>query len=243
MYIHILYVISVVEFPPHWQPQPMEQGKEKACHLFSVSLNTEECKYAMKEFEETMYGLQFSIISLERVQNVNEYTKHCAFLDVLKRRHGGEVLLKRLFHGTLTHSIQAIAHQGFNRIFAADANGKSEDLYSSILIYLFSCFYTAAIFGKGVYFASRANYSAQEKYAVPDEYGNQRMFICRVVVGKYTKGEKTMKVPPALDANKNKHLLFDTLVNDPINPTIYVVMSDSQAYPEYLVTFRSRRKN
>lgn len=89
-----------------------------------------------------------------------------------------------------------------------------------------------------MYFASRANYSAQKKYSVPDQYGNQRMFICQVVVGKYTKGEKTMKVAPPLDPIKNEHLLFDTLVNDPTNPTIYVVMSDSQAYPEYLVTFR-----
>ena len=93
-----------------------------------------------------------------------------------------------------------------------------------------------------MYFAARANYSAQEKYAVPDQCGNQKMFICHVVVGKYTKGEKSMKIAPPLDASKNKHLLFDTLVDNPANPTIYVVMSDSQAYPEYLVTFRSKRK-
>lgn len=93
-----------------------------------------------------------------------------------------------------------------------------------------------------MYFATRANYSAQQKYSVPDEHANQKMFICHVVVGKYTKGERTMKVAPPLDASKNEHLLFDTLVDDPANPTVYVVMSDSQAYPEYLVTFRSRRK-
>ena len=95
------------------------------------------------------------------------------------------------------------------------------------------------MFGKGVYFAGRANYSAQEKYAVPDEHGNQNMFICRVVVGKYTKGEKTMKVAPPLDPSRNKHMLYDTLVDNVTNPTIYVVMSDSQAYPEYVVTFRT----
>jgi hypothetical protein len=95
------------------------------------------------------------------------------------------------------------------------------------------------VFGKGVYFAGRSNYSAQEKYSVPDEHGNQKMFICRVVVGKYTKGEKTMKVAPPFDPSRNKHLLFDTLVDNVTNPTIYVVMSDSQAYPEYVVTFRT----
>ena len=102
-------------------------------------------------------------------------------------------------------------------------------------------FTAAAMFGKGVYFASRANYSAQAKYSVPDECGNQKMFICRVVVGKFTKGEKTMKVAPPLDASKNKHMLFDSLVDNVANPTIYVVMSDSQAYPEYVVTFKTSK--
>ena len=91
--------------------------------MFNVAINTEEFHSAVKEFKETMHDLNFSIISLERVQNINEYTKHCAFLDVLRRRHSEQVLLKRLFHGTSPHSVQSIAHQGFNRIFAADANG------------------------------------------------------------------------------------------------------------------------
>ena len=96
----------------------------------------------------------------------------------------------------------------------------------------------AAVFGKGVYFAARANYSAQRKYAVPDESGYQYMFICNVIVGMYTKGDKTMKIAPPLDPDRNKHLLFDTLVDNLTNPNIYVAMSDSQAYPEYLVTFK-----
>ena len=103
----------------------MEHGQEKQCHMVSVASHTEEYRSALKEFKETMYRMEFSILSLERIQNSNEYTKHCAFLDVLKRKYGGQVLIKRLFHGTSTSSVQAIAHQGFNRIFAADANGKS----------------------------------------------------------------------------------------------------------------------
>lgn len=71
-----------------------------------------------------MYGMEYTIISVERIQNFNEYTKHCSFLDSLKDKYSGQVLLKRLFHGTSASSVQAIAHQGFNRIFAADANGK-----------------------------------------------------------------------------------------------------------------------
>ena len=121
-------IIAVFDFinaalPLYWQPQPFQDGKEKACHLVPVSSSSEEYEIAVKEFSETMHGINFSIVSLERVQNFDEYSKHCAFLDVLKRKYGGEVLVKRLFHGTSSHSVEAIAHQGFNRIFAADANG------------------------------------------------------------------------------------------------------------------------
>lgn len=112
------------ELPPHWQPQPLEHGREKLCHFFEVASGTEEYHSAVKEFEETMYGMEYTIINVERIQNFNEYTKHCSFLDSLKDKYSGQVLLKRLFHGTSANSVQAIAHQGFNRIFAADANGK-----------------------------------------------------------------------------------------------------------------------
>ena len=110
--------------PKYWQPIPLENGEEKSCHLFTVPSGTEEYEIAVKEFRETMYGKKFTIVKLERIQNFNEYSKQCAFLDVLKRKYSGDVLMKRLFHGTSSLSVEAIAHQGFNRIFAADANGE-----------------------------------------------------------------------------------------------------------------------
>ena len=112
------------EFPISWQPQPVEDGQEKPCHMFNVAINTEEHLAAVKEFEATMLGMEYTIISLHRIQNPNEYTKHLSFLEVLKRKYAGHVHQQYLFHGTSGKSVQAIAHQGFNRIFAADANGK-----------------------------------------------------------------------------------------------------------------------
>lgn len=209
--------------------------------MFEVLMHSKEYQSAVKEFVATMHGIQYNIIRLQRIQNPNEYVKHCSFLEVLRRKYEGKVLEKHLFHGTSIKSVAAIAHQGFNRIFAADANGMLVLVQVTINI-PFTLFLvcTAAVFGKGVYFAARANYSAQQKYSVPDEDGNQHMFICNVIVGKYTKGDKTMKVAPPLDPNKNEHMLFDTLVDNTANPNIFVTMSDSQAYPEYLITFRRK---
>ena len=91
--------------------------------MFEVLMHSKEYQSAVKEFEATMHGMQYNIIRLLRIQNPNEYAKHCSFLEVLRRKYGGKVLEKRLFHGTSSRSVAAIAHQGFNRIFAADANG------------------------------------------------------------------------------------------------------------------------
>ena len=34
------------------------------------------------------------------------------------------------------------------------------------------------------------------------------------------------------------HTLFDSVVDDPSNPAIFVVFRDAAAYPEYVVHFR-----
>ena len=97
-------------------------------------------------------------------------------------------------------------------------------------------FFLAAFYGNGVYFAVNANYSAQKQYAVPNKDGHQSMFICRVIVGRYTKGEKGMKIAPVLEVGSPD--VFDILVENTQSPTIFVTMTDAQAYPEYLVTFK-----
>ena len=94
----------------------------------------------------------------------------------------------------------------------------------------------AAYFGKGVYFAVNASYSAQTKYSAPDDDGNQHMFVCDVVVGKYTQGRHDMNVAPILQPDSKD--VFDSLVDNVNAPTIFVAMTDAQVYPEYLITFK-----
>ena len=97
----------------------------------------------------------------------------------------------------------------------------------------------AAYFGMGVYFAVNASYSAQEKYSAADKDGNQHMFVCDVIVGKYTQGKRDMKVAPPLQPGSKD--VFDSLVDNATAPTIFVAMTDAQVYPEYLITFKVDR--
>lgn len=62
------------------------------------------------------------------------------------------------------------------------------------------------------------------------------MFVCSVIIGEYTKGTPEMKVAPPLTPGSKE--VYDTLVDNVKTPTIFVAMTDAQAYPEYLIKFK-----
>lgn len=90
------------------------------------------------------------------------------------------------------------------------------------------------MYGNGVYFAVNANYSASKTYARPDSQGHQRMYQARVLVGDHTQGRSGMIAPPS----KGGPILYDSVVDNPSNPSMYIIFHDAQAYPDYLVTFQ-----
>ena len=62
------------------------------------------------------------------------------------------------------------------------------------------------------------------------------MFVCRVIIGKYAKGTQHMKTAPPLSSGSKE--VYDTLCDNEAAPTIFVAMTDAQAYPEYLIAFK-----
>ena len=97
------------------------------------------------------------------------------------------------------------------------------------------CGKNATFYGKGVYFARDASYSANSTYSVPDSKGHQYIMACRVVVGEYCPGVKDALTPIVRDPKS--HQLFDSTVgllrdDTMTNPSIYVTYHDAQAYPE-----------
>ena len=88
-------------------------------------------------------------------------------------------------------------------------------------------------YGKGVYFARDASYSAG--YAV-GAVGSRFMYLARVLVGQYCVGNTHMIMPPAKN-RANPTVLFDSLVDSLAKPSIFVVFHDNACYPEYIITF------
>ena len=99
-------------------------------------------------------------------------------------------------------------------------------------------FITATAFGEGVYFAVNASYSSSNTYSPPDANGNKHIFLALVLTGEYTVGNSFLKVPPPKDPKKSNVILYDSVVNNQNNPTMYVIFYDAQCYPEYLITFK-----
>ena len=62
------------------------------------------------------------------------------------------------------------------------------------------------------------------------------MFLARVLVGTYTVGNPSMKSAPEIP---NTDRRYDSLVDNMISPNMFVIFPDDQAYPEYLIQFRS----
>ena len=91
----------------------------------------------------------------------------------------------------------------------------------------------ATMYGEGAYFAKNAKYS--HGYTKPPE---RFMFLARVLVGEYTKGESSYKRPPAKPGAA--HELYDSCVDNIINPTIYIVFDTKQYYPEFLIQYHTK---
>uniref|UniRef100_UPI003AADF27B protein mono-ADP-ribosyltransferase PARP15-like n=1 Tax=Centroberyx gerrardi TaxID=166262 RepID=UPI003AADF27B len=90
------------------------------------------------------------------------------------------------------------------------------------------------MFGNGSYFAVDPAYSARG-YAKPDALGHKRMYLARVLVGDFTQGKAGMVTTPSKGSGPAD--LYDSVTDNTANPTMFVIFTDIQAYPEYLITF------
>ncbi|XP_078466482.1 protein mono-ADP-ribosyltransferase PARP14-like isoform X2 [Lampetra planeri] len=154
------------------------------------------------------------IIHIQNPSLWNGYmTKKKSLEDVVKNVN----IEKILYHGTSHKTCENINANGFNRSYC----GKNATLY-----------------GDGVYFAVKADYSANDTYSPPDGNGSKYIYTARVLTGKYTIGKEGMKQPPPIDERISSVQLFDSVTDNLTNPELFVIFHDSDAYPEYLIKFQ-----
>ena len=123
-----------------------------------------------------------------------------------------------LFHGTT--AIDAI-------INSTDGHG---------FLPLLSGSRVGAKYGYGTYFARDARYS-NNGYANTLPTGQRQLIVAEVLVGKWTKGRRGMSNYPLLPGEQFKK--YNSLVDNVVNPSIFVVQHSNEAYPAYLLTYHT----
>ncbi|XP_058642232.1 poly(ADP-ribose) polymerase family member 14-related sequence 1 isoform X2 [Onychostoma macrolepis] len=195
------------DIPQNWDAM----APTELYRTFNLQPTSQEYKDVLGLFQATCR--KHNVLKIERIQNPGMWKNYQNNKSVMEKKNGHQNNEKMLFHGTSEPTISQINKGGFNRSYA----GKN-----------------ATAFGKGTYFALNASYSSGNTYSVPNAQGHKHMYLCRVLTGDYITGNSAMFVPPAKNANCDP---YDTVVDNPTAPTIFVVFRDDNAYPEYLITF------
>ncbi|KAK2906310.1 poly(ADP-ribose) polymerase family member 14-related sequence 1 [Channa argus] len=196
------------EIPEQWDPMPASTTSQ----AITINVGTEEHTEVLKLFQATC---NHTVIKIERIQNPTLWKSLQIKKRDMEQRNGHQNNVRRLFHGTCYTTLTHINEHGFNRSYA----GKN-----------------AAYYGNGTYFAVNAKYSAHDTYSKPNPNGEKFMYLCQVLVGDFTLGKQNMIVPPAKGTVSVQK--YDSVVDNVSNPSMFVIFHDTQAYPEYLITFK-----
>ncbi|XP_078131653.1 protein mono-ADP-ribosyltransferase PARP14-like isoform X3 [Sander vitreus] len=197
---------TTLELPTQWEPMNREVFKKVELHPDSL-----EYQVVAKGFLKTA---KYNIFKIERVQNLYLWHAYSVCRQRIFAKNGpADLGEKSLYHGTSAESCSCIERDRFDRNYAGAH---------------------AAAYGKGVYFAVNADYSASS-FSPKDTSGLKRLYVARVLTGRYTVGNSSMKAPPPRGSDPTD--CFDSLVNNQQKPTMFVIFHDDQAYPEYLITF------
>ena len=202
---------SEPQYPITWDAvDTTEQQK-----LFTINSSSQEYKMVEARFLKTCK--EFKIVKIERLQNDRLWKPFSATKQSMNSKGSKGANEMLLFHGTSWDTIMKINTLGFNRNFVS-----------------------THVYGKGIYFARDASYSASDRYSPPSpaRNGNKYMYLARVLVGEFCVGKDTDMAPSkARHGSANANDLCDSTVDDQQNPSIFVTYHDSQQYPEHLITF------
>lgn len=213
-YMASLGDIDASELDPPKTWQNVEGMTEKA-EVYDVPLGSQEARAIIEEFKKTC---DKKIHRIQRVQNLGLWGPFAAKrIQILKNNTDDYPMMREFaFHGTTETVAEMIIQRGFDRNF---------------------CGRNATFFGKGVYFARDASYSAKKAYSAPDNHGMQRMFAVHVLHGYYCKGVMDALAPEVRVQATGQ--LYDSTTDDVHNPQMWVTYRDSQAYPAYLIYFKT----
>ncbi|XP_056905349.1 protein mono-ADP-ribosyltransferase TIPARP [Takifugu flavidus] len=200
-------------FPETWLPMTMNQD------FLQVPVSREDRSYrtVYSLFHKTVSETKFRIIRIQRVQNPFLWEKYKRKKEYMSRRMSemDRLLCERhLFHGTSADVVEGICKHNFDpRV----------------------CGKHATMFGQGSYFARKAVYS--HNFSKRSPKGVHCMFLAKVLTGRFTVGNPSMRRPPPINPRDPSSDLFDSCVDNWVDPQIYVIFNDDQSYPYFIIHY------
>ncbi|XP_075617119.1 protein mono-ADP-ribosyltransferase PARP12 [Balearica regulorum gibbericeps] len=199
-------------YPSHWDPSALPDLGYKAVE---ISNTTPEYNRIKLMFLQTMKN--YSVLKIQRIQSPSLWKVFQWQKEHMKKENGGkEVDEKLLFYGTKISLMEAICLHNFDWRICGN-NGTN--------------------YGKGCYFARDASYSHAYCQRVVK---TNIMFVARVLVGEYVKGNAAYVRPPVKSGDGLR--FYDSCVDDELNPSIFVVFEKHQIYPEYIIEYKAEEK-
>ncbi|XP_067300743.1 protein mono-ADP-ribosyltransferase PARP14-like [Pseudorasbora parva] len=190
--------------------------------IMPLQSDSEEYKKIKKDFLSSSIrsGVPpVQVQQIDRIQSQSQWQRYCVLKQAVDKKYPKQTNERLLYHGTNQDICQKINKNGFNRSF---------------------CGRNAVVHGDGTYFAREAWYSCQDQYSNPDDKGLKYIYRARVVTGSMCQSRQGMKEPDPIDPSDPRAGLHDCAVDSLQNPFIFVVFCDAGAYPEYLITFKSK---
>ncbi|NXE76581.1 PAR12 polymerase, partial [Cochlearius cochlearius] len=194
--------------PVHWDQSALPDLGYKAVDISNTSSEYNRIKQL---FLQTMKS--YDVLKIRRIQNPSLWKVFQWQKEQMQRENRGKEVNERLlFHGTKISFVEAICTHNFDwRI--CGSNGTN--------------------YGRGTYFARDASYS--HAFCQPAVKPNI-MFVARVLVGEYVKGNAAYVRPPTKSADGLR--FYDSCVDNELNPSIFVVFEKYQIYPEYIIEYK-----
>ena len=218
------------DYPDWWSKVDIVSDEEQCYgnslyttpHLITLNMNEEPARSVVDQFKRTCSDK--TVLKVEGVQNQKLWDYWCFEREKMIAMIGPhKVTEKVLFHGTGSLQVMDIIEkEGFRKEFVK-----------------------RAMYGQGTYFARDASYSADKWGGYCGKSGTTyKMFVCRVLIGDTFVGNKgiTLSSWPKKDEKNGNGLMYDCLVDNGINPEIFVIHNDTRAYPMYIVHFEKPKK-
>lgn len=205
---------STLSLPPHWKTTQGSFKELGANSLVEVAAGTEEYQVIGNSVLSTL-GHSAKISRIVRIENATLWTFYAMTKShIAKRCPGGDPVEKLLFYGERNEkNMETIGKLGFDIRIAEDGN-----------------------FGIGLHFGVQASYCDTGRcLQKPD--GSKHVFVCRATLGMSAKGAKSIRRPPPKDPKKPTMDLYDSCFDQETNPNLYILFNNSQAYPEYIVSY------